>query len=504
MTRRRSWVATGGRTRRRITTVALIATGLLAGTAAVLAYRGIESVQDRAVQASAVLELQGIASLLTDGLLPLEFQAPLPYQVSTRSRQLVASSEELRVYGAGQAIPGGEWDPEGMITSQKSTRLRQVSIQLPESATPAQHAGEVALGVATFAELGTAQAAAVGLPARTTVRVEVFTAPFADTGLLTLTRHVLAALVPGALLVIGLVVWFAVGLALRPVEQLRQRVEEVPADVVGRSVQEPHTRDEVQSLARTLNGLLNRIDASDARQKVFVADAAHELRSPIATMIAVAEVAERYPSAADFASTTHTLLRQARRLERLAEDLLLLARLEGDADLNRRTTVDLAEVMSTIIDAIHTPGIHLNVHVEQALLLGDRPDLERLLLNLVANAARHAEHELEVRVEVCGRGTSKPTVQVTIWNDGASIPETDRETVFQRFVRLDYARTGDGGGAGLGLSIARRIAERHGGTLAISDRSPGTEMVFETPTADRATRLPNPRIAQSNAIQPPS
>ena len=299
----------------------------------------------------------------------------------------------------------------------------------------------------------------------------------------TLVRSLLVA-VPASAAVLAGLVWWLVGRVLRPVEDIRAEVERISASRLGRRVPEPATGDEVARLARTMNAMLDRLARGADRQRRFVADAAHELRSPLARLRTELEVDRAHPEAADPATTQEALLVQTVELQRLVDDLLLLAR--GDAgalDVVRAGPVDLDDVVEQLAVArrrhsawqIDTRG------VAPVQIRGDRPQLERAVANLLDNAIRHARHRVVVTL-----GEAGDRAVLTVADDGPGIPPDAREVVFERFTRLDDARTVADGGVGLGLAIARDVAERHGGTLELAADGPGARFVLTLPLAPRA------------------
>ncbi|EXG79385.1 sensor histidine kinase [Cryptosporangium arvum] len=283
-----------------------------------------------------------------------------------------------------------------------------------------------------------------------------------------------------AVLLVLLVVlaWRMVGAALRPVEALRRGAEaiasggESPRRDTGR-LPLPRAQDEIFRLAVTLNTMLGRLDAARARQRAFVADAAHELRSPLASLRTQIEVAEVTSVPAEPAD----LLADVERLTRLVDDLLLLARMDdapaGGHPAARRPAEPVE--MSVVADVAVARSAGARVPVERvdrpgaasAVVEGDEDALTRVVTNLVENAARYAETRVEVRV-----GAADDRAWLEVVDDGPGIPAVDRERVFARFTRRDDARDRGSGGAGLGLAIAREIVRHHGGTIELSDASP--------------------------------
>jgi signal transduction histidine kinase len=296
--------------------------------------------------------------------------------------------------------------------------------------------------------------------------------------------------VPLSTAVLAGIVWWAVGRALRPVEAIRARVEGITGAELDQRVPEPATTDEIARLARTMNGMLARLQESAERQRRFVADASHELRSPLARMRTELEVDRAYPGSADPAATAASVLAESVNLQRLVDDLLLLAR--GDAGAiapGDRLPVDLDDLAEELVRQVRGDGgVHIDARgVQPAQVAGNRAQLRRAVANLLDNAVRHARTEVVVTV----RETEDGRAEVVVGDDGPGIPPAERDRVFERFTRLDDARTVADGGAGLGLAIARDLAERHGGSLELVPNGSGARFVLSLPlgpgtTHDRA------------------
>ncbi|MDX2547050.1 sensor histidine kinase [Streptomyces sp. WI04-05B] len=260
--------------------------------------------------------------------------------------------------------------------------------------------------------------------------------------------------------VVAGVTWLVTRRALHPVEGIRAEMAAITASQdLARRVPVPDTHDEVARLARTTNETLAALETSVERQRRFVADASHELRSPIASLRTQLEVGAAHPELLDVEGAVEDTV----RLQRLAADLLLLARLDaGERPADAR--FDLAELVRE--QAEGRAGV--TVGVESMEVAGSRGQLGRLVANLLDNAQRHARSAVTVSVR---REGARAVVEVA--DDGDGVPEADRERVFERFVRLDAARSRDDGGAGLGLAIARDVAVRHGGTLTVGETATG-------------------------------
>jgi len=273
--------------------------------------------------------------------------------------------------------------------------------------------------------------------------------------------------------------WRILGAALRPVDALRAGAEEITGGTRHGRLPVPESRDEIYRLAVTLNGMLHRLDAARARQRAFVADAAHELRSPLTTMRTELEVAQRLPDSTDWPAMSADLLADVERLSRLVDDLLLLARSDDGAPAGRPAAARLAEVdLDELVDDVASrfPDVAYQ-RPERAITATVEPDaIGRVVANLIDNAVRHARSKVRVSVEEDGGH-----LRITVTDDGPGIPPSDRERVFDRFTRLDDARARDAGGSGLGLAIVRELVRRHGGTVTLGDASPGLRVDVRLP-----------------------
>ena len=293
---------------------------------------------------------------------------------------------------------------------------------------------------------------------------------------LRLVRGALLVGLPLLLLASTAGVWLTVGRTLRPVEQLRAGAEAVTAADPARRLPVPAAEDEVRRLAETLNGMLDRLEAGSARQRAFVADAAHELRSPLAALRTVLEVALVHPDPDGPEPTLRTAHEEVLRMGRLVDDLLLLARLDAGAP-RRAQDVDLAEVVRELAP----DGVLLDL--APARVHADPDALVRVVRNLVDNALRHATRSVRVTV------APGPPVELLVDDDGPGIPEPERERVFDRFHRLDSPRTREAGGTGLGLAIVRELVASAGGSVAVEEApAGGARLRVRLPPADATVR----------------
>ncbi|RLU82308.1 two-component sensor histidine kinase [Streptomyces griseocarneus] len=293
---------------------------------------------------------------------------------------------------------------------------------------------------------------------------------------------------PPLIALAALIAWAVTGLALRPVTRIRTELAAVTPSGLDRRVPEPAGGDEVALLARTVNATLDRLEQAVGRQRQFVADASHELRNPVAAVRSRLEVALAAPGGPTEASVREALAETA-RLQRVAADLLLLARLDARTPSAGGEPVDLALLAAEEAARRPATGAQLTVRADAPVpMRGRAGQLERLLANLVDNALRHAAGRVTVGAHLAAGGTE---AVLEVADDGPGIPRERREQVFERFVRLDAARDRESGGSGLGLAIAREIALAHGGSLVAGEaEAGGALLVARFP-------LPPPALADS-------
>lgn len=268
---------------------------------------------------------------------------------------------------------------------------------------------------------------------------------------------------PLLLIVVAGASYRVVGRALAPVEGIRRRVAQVSLTDREARVPVPETGDEIARLAQTMNSMLARLQEAAAAQRRFVADASHELRSPLATIRATAELATAHPEAMDARTAADTVLLETGRLERLVTDLLLLARSDEHGLVMRMTDVDLDDIVSGEGERLRRAGVgEVILEVRSARVRGDVQHLVRAVHNLTDNAAQHALSRVEIRL-----GVADGQARLDVIDDGPGIPQAERRRVFERFVRLDASRERGTGGTGLGLAITRQIAREHGGDVEV-------------------------------------
>ncbi|MEV4171283.1 HAMP domain-containing sensor histidine kinase [Nonomuraea sp. NPDC049709] len=310
-----------------------------------------------------------------------------------------------------------------------------------------------------------------------------------------------------ALLIAGTVV-FTVAVAygarrtvirsLRPVDAIRAQLDHIRGTDLGRRVPVPASEDEIHRLAGSVNQTLDRLEDVLEQQRRFCADASHELRTPITAIRAQMEDALLAPEEADVTRLCGAVLPSVERLQSVASGLLTLKRLDTGAPCERQV-VDLAQLIAAELESHPVSRTVVPRLTPGVTVLGDRSRLGELVGNLVHNAQRHAASTITVTLR-CGDGdpAADPrfrgsVAELEILDDGAGIAADQRETVFRRFTRLDTARSRDAGGVGLGLPIARQIAESHGGTLTIQDSDRGARFVVRLPLHVQADAPPGRR-----------
>jgi signal transduction histidine kinase len=275
----------------------------------------------------------------------------------------------------------------------------------------------------------------------------------------------LALGVPAITLLAGLTIWRSTGRAFRPVEAMATQAEAISYSDLHLRVTEPAPDDEIRRLSVVLNRMLERLETSVARQRRFAADAGHELKSPVATLLTMAEVAEANPSTFTVGGLASDVAEQSRRLATLVDDLLVLARTDEHRLELGGEWFDLADVISEVVAAVGPQSVSIATGgVESSFVYADRRRIGQVVRNLLDNAVRHATSRVRVDAAVV-----RDRVTLRVADDGAGIPIADRDRVFERFVRLDEARSRGAGGTGLGLSVVQSIVEAHRGTIDVSD-----------------------------------
>lgn len=431
--------------------------------------------------AAAVLLVWRVHSVLAADL-----DATLRQQVSFVAADLAAGDTKPRLpRGAGESTALQVIDASGQVIASSGDIDGEPRLFFGSPGT-----GDPTMGTeATTALDGPYRVAALteGSPSGPlTVYVGSPTAPLTN-----ITTELGTALIIGVPAIVGLLAvvgWLLVGRALRPVDTMRRQAAAIPGSDLRRRLDVPAADDEVGRLAQTFNDLLGRIATAADRQRRFVADAAHELRTPLAALRARLEIDLRHASAgstdADASHTRRQALQQVTRLGDLVDDLLQLARLDADPQLQHRP-VDLDDLVWEAAKEArdHAPPRIDTTGISPVRVSGDAAALRRVVRNLFSNAVRHARQTVTVRLSI--DKPSGTTATLIVADDGAGVPRSDRRRVFERFVRLDEGRARDAGGAGLGLAIVADIVAAHGGRVWVDDNEPGARFHLQLPLCPR-------------------
>jgi signal transduction histidine kinase len=435
-----------GTVRVRCTVAAVVVAGVAMAVGALVLLAVLHGTLTREVRTAARLRAQDVAAVLATD--------PAGSGAAGRGPLAVDDADELwiQVLDEGGRVAGASTNVEGLPALARPRAGGSAEVEVP-GLVGGEEDGEF-LAVAAQAETPAGRRTVV--VARSTEAVGEAVA--AVSGLLAIG-------LPLLLLVVAATTWMLVGRALAPVEAMRAEVDAISAAALHRRVPDPPAGDEIGRLARTMNRMLGRLEQAQARQRRLVADAAHELRSPVASIRQHAEVALAHPDRTTTSGLAATVLAEDLRLQRLAEDLLLLTRADEHSLALRRRPVDLDDLVFDEARRLRE-ATRLRVDttaVSAGRVDGDAAGLRRVLRNLGDNAARHAAGHLALSV---AEGDGQ--VVLAVDDDGPGIPDADRERVFERFVRLDDARARDDGGSGLGLAIVAELVAAHGGTVAVA------------------------------------
>ena len=290
--------------------------------------------------------------------------------------------------------------------------------------------------------------------------------------------------IPLLLVIVALATFYLTGRAFKPVEQIMSDADEIGGTSLHNRVFVPEGKDEIASLARTMNRMLSRLEESAESSRRFVADASHELKSPISALQTALEVSLLRPDQTDWKSVALDGLAESQRMQTIVEDLLILAKDDAGQLKVGRNPVDLDDiVIEEATRARSTTGSRIELaEVSGGRVLGEPEKLRSVVRNLMENAVRHCESQ--VSIVLTQRDFS---VRLEVLDDGRGVPEADRALIFDRFVRLDQSRSRSGGGTGLGLAITKSIVEAHGGRIWVEENQRvghGARFVVELPAED--------------------
>ncbi len=291
---------------------------------------------------------------------------------------------------------------------------------------------------------------------------------------------------PLAVLLMATATYGVVALTLRPVAALRHGAADITAAGLAKQrLPVGSAQDEIHRLAVTLNAMLDRIDTATSRQRTFVGDAAHELRSPLASLRVQLEVSQRLGPQADWEGLIDDVLVDVGRLDRLVYDLLTLARLDESASLSRREPVALDEIVESVCAGYGQARVPVRAATSPSTVDGDPDALRRVVINLVNNAVRYSNSEVTVAL-TNGESGGEAAAIITVEDDGPGIADDERQRVFDRFYRIQESRSRETGGTGLGLPIVRDVVRNHGGRVQLgarADGAPGLRAIVTLPAA---------------------
>lgn len=424
--------------------------GLAVGGVVLLGALGF--VLQRTVDTEAFRTADAVALLAAEDALP----DPLP---------VAGGQVRVQVVDGQGRIRAASIDADRLVPMVRPERLHRDGRQRLE--VPAERVGLVGPVRVVAVPAGTAADPLTVLVARSMADVRHSTH---------VVRTILLVAFPLLVAVLAGVAWRVVGATLRPVEALRRGAEEITGRAGAGRLPVPASADEIHRLAVTLNGMLGRLESARVRQRAFVSDAAHELRSPLTNIRTELEVAQRLADRTDWTAVTANLLADTDRLSRLVDDLLLLARLDETPTARGTGPVELGALLTEVAARYPSPPVLVTPPVGPLWTVGTVEELRRVLANLVDNAVRHAHGSVMLAASAAAPtvgSTVTPGVGayhlVTVTDDGPGIAVADRERVFDRFTRLDDGRARDDGGAGLGLAIVRELVRRAGGGITLTD-----------------------------------
>jgi heavy metal sensor kinase len=434
----------------------------------------------------------GIVAIALVTVFRAAMEKQLDDELAARAAQVVST---LQSEGSGLSLQGQAGD-ESLVVGGEFVGLYDASGKLVDSSSAPPQA---ASAIATFAAASTTTRTETVTSGSEHLRVRAV--PVTQSGRRLGTVAIVRSLTPidaaerQLLGIVGLAFPLAVAIAavggyllayraLRPVEQLRRAAEDYGAKDLSRRLAPRELRDdELGRLARTLDAMLDRVAAAVEQQRRFTGDASHELRTPIATIMADASLSlERSRPAEDQRATIARIELEAARMGRIVEGLLVLARSDAQdrpaqtQDVDLRALLDAAAVRFASNATVR--GVRIEVRAESGLRVADQDNgLERVFDNLLENALRYAPAGSAVEIEASARAG---TTRVTVADHGPGIPTDERTRVFERFHRGPGA---SGAGAGLGLAIARTIVDAHGGRIsAATTPGGGATFVVELPT----------------------
>ncbi len=300
-------------------------------------------------------------------------------------------------------------------------------------------------------------------------------------------REILLEMIWGIILTILLIVgtsYFVAGRLLKPISTLNRKIVAIREHSLHERIPLGKNRDELYALSSSLNSMFDRLEHSFRRQREFIGDAAHEMKSPLTILMLGHEEMLAADPEKEIMKSLEKQLYSMRRLNKLIRDLLKIARLE-EQDTLKKEMVDLKQLIMNILEDYATitsaRSICVTTHLEPLIISADPEKIQRLLINLVDNAVKY-NHPLNGRIQVCTKKV-KGSAVIEVTNDGKTIPHADIQHIFKQFYRIEKSRSQAYGGSGLGLTIALRIVEMHGGKIEVASANDSTTFTVTLPHA---------------------
>jgi signal transduction histidine kinase len=301
---------------------------------------------------------------------------------------------------------------------------------------------------------------------------------------------------PAALLLTALAAFFITRIAFKPITSMVQTTRSITASKLDSRLPLPQTKDEIRELAETLNEMMERIDTAFRTQRQFVADASHEIRTPITIIRSELEFAERNAGKPEAEKSIHIALEELERLSRLTDGLLLLTRLDSPGFVLKTQPVRLDELLIECVqnlkNAAQQNSVTLELHIDEAVEVpADRDRLKSVILNLLDNALHYSPENGFIHLSL--PIPSNDAIQIIVEDSGPGITPTDLPHIFKRFYRADTERARENG-SGLGLAIAEQVILLHNGRITVESKlGAGSKFIVELP--QQSSNLNTPKVS---------
>ena len=280
-------------------------------------------------------------------------------------------------------------------------------------------------------------------------------------------------LLPLTVILTGLSGVFLVQLTLKPVDQMIETIHQITAENLKLRLKIPGTKDEIESLAKTFNQMITRLDEAFTSQRQFMEDISHELKTPLSVLKGELEVTlKRIRSTQEYETALHSSLEEVNRIAGIVENLLTLARFDAKTTTLQEVKVDLNLLIKDAVEAIQILAVQKEITIQlnnahSLDLFADKNQIKRLILNILDNAIKYTEPGGKITINL---SQQKDAANIEITDTGIGIPEAELLHIFDRFYRVDKSRSSVG--FGLGLSISQSIAKAHGGKIQAKPNHP--------------------------------